>query len=33
MLNDQLTLLGACVTDEVIRGTKIKKNDDRVTIP
>jgi hypothetical protein len=32
MLNDQLTLLGACLTDEVIRGARIEQNDNRVYI-
>jgi hypothetical protein len=32
MLNDQLTLLGACLADEVMRGARIKQNDNWVPI-
>jgi hypothetical protein len=32
MLNDQLTLMGAYFADEIMSGTRIKKNDDRISI-
>jgi hypothetical protein len=32
MLNDQLTLLSACLADEVMRGIRIEQNDNRVSI-
>jgi hypothetical protein len=32
MLNDQLTLLGACLADEVMRDARIEQNDNRVSI-
>jgi hypothetical protein len=32
MFNDQLTFLGACFADEIMSGTKIKQNDNMISI-
>jgi hypothetical protein len=32
MFNNQLTFLGACFADEIISGTGIKQNDNRISV-